>query len=260
MNLSKIVEQAYHLLGLAYYLYLWIGAAGLTAIAIPIVASAGTAWIGVGATIGGAGLVAAATLIFRARRVRRAYLNSQIDIVQQVDTYDVPENGGAPYVFTKDMRIRAHTDGVQYYQCKHKWSGSGDIQVDVSPPEIVLLADRFPTEDVFELIIVRFPRVLKKGDEESFKITVTLTPTIAKPQPYLAKLVDDFYPNGFTMCVNLPKTPRSVRKDILRSRNFNDPIKTESSNGPTRGISWEVKVPRFDRRYKISWAQDGTIA
>lgn len=248
--------RAYYAIGLGYYLYHWIAILGISAAAVPFIFHFSWLLLNVSVSFGIIALVAAIALYIRRVQQRRDAVNPLLDIIYANDTYSVPNGGNkGPFEFKRVFTVRARHDGVQFFQCKYKWSAEGNIRLEVSPPEVSMLADRFETDDSLEFAILRFPRPLRKNEEQSFTVTWTMTHENCAPRPFLSKVIDDFFPNGLTMTVNLPTVPKTKRRDVIRSRRSDISLKNIPDNdGQSLSIVWPIRYPRFDAKYKITWS------
>ena len=190
------------------------------------------------------------SLIFRVHK-RRGVVNPDLDVTYLSDTYAVLNHGS--YEFTKIVGLRAYRAGVSTYHCKYRWSDPGDFDITVIPGDFVAEKVRGEAE-IWDLVSIRFPHSLTKGEEVAFAVIFRGT----NARPFFQKFMDDVYPNGVTMRVVLPTIPASFSQDILWSPRSNNPMVHDLTPTPhSTEIYWPIKRPQIGRRYRISWQESG---
>lgn len=242
---------AYYWLGLSFYVYEWLIALGISGsviatfffrhqvfylVAVYIVStvlffSGITAWI------------------VRAKK-RLQFLNPDFAIVSMIDTY---ERNGQEYTFERNLALRALRTGVDAYRFKYRWTGSGAVEMSVEPAaEWTTTVNN--NNELWDMLHVRAATPFHKTEERSVTIRFQMIDPADKALPYMTQFVDDFYPNGFTERVRLGAPPARVKREIFLTPRGEIPAYQEYPRGPHKSeISWRVKKPMLERRYKLSW-------
>lgn len=260
---ESIAALVYYTLGGAHYLKLWLGGLG--------VLLAGSSVFLPGTRLSLAALLLGATCICVVAiawldyfRRRAGCLNPWLAITHLEDTYRVKADDSFEYI--KTLKVRARTSGgVTEYRTKFRWSGAGSVNATVevlASPGITLSVFRQDGLDIFDVAGVRFSRPLAKAEEIHFRLRLTMSDADHHARPFFQKYIDDDYPNGIRMRVELPRPPATVSRTVLLSGYGDVPTEVESHElAPDSGtIDWPIKRPRMGYRYRINWSSSTKTA
>lgn len=248
-----VVAVAHHALGLAYYLYPVLFGGGLGVAALALFAGPGRAMLVTGVAIGSALTVSGAAAWLTLQAKRQDYLNPGLDIVRQVDTYEV--GPARTYVFTKEIQVRARSHGVDRFLNRFKWTGEGQLKATVSPTSAGTCS--VTADGVWDGLVVDFGHALAVGERRSFTVTLTMSCEKKAPMPFFRKLIDDHYPSGLTMQVRWQHPPHSIHREVYASARSKNPLKRTSVKVKQDMHSWRIRAPHPQMAYAITWPESG---
>jgi len=245
---------AYYYLGASYYFYKWFIIAGIGTDLLSAIFLRDTLVLLIIALFVGTILVLAGIAAWLGRTRKRLHtLNPDVAMTKLIDTYQVL--GSDRYAFEKAVTIRALHSGVDAYRTKFKWTGTGRNTMSVNPPTEGTAIQEPSREGVWDVVKVQLREPLTRKQEKSLTLKCDLEDTARSARPFFQKLIDDLYPNGLTMRVLLPATPKRVTREIFLSPRSELHIWFEEGppHSHSREITWPIKTPVIGRRYKISW-------
>lgn len=253
-NWSTAAAAVEYSLGISYYIFTWYFALGGGAfISLAFLSSYPIAFstiLIVSFLFTGAGL-----FVWLSKNRRRLQaINPLLDITSYSATYQVL--GGNRYRFIIRIAVRARVTGVDMYKFKFKWTGQGTNNVTVDPPEMRAIPIQHGQSSPWEVMRIQFSRPLAAKDERSFTICFELEDEAGTAVPVLAKNVDDFYVNGFTQKVTLPRAPTYFAREIyLSSRSEVAVYHKEYREPQTVELIWPQRFPRPGRKYTLVWRE-----
>jgi hypothetical protein len=242
-----------HVLGLSYYLYHWAITIGLLS------ALAGLFYHHINrlrylpflVTLNGGIIISflGFGLLFLKLRKLSEVLNPLLDVTNIDAKYQVGDAKCETYI---RMTVRAKRAGVDICRTKFRWTGSGNIAVNIEPVHDVALERE--VADLWEYARVRFLHPLKKGESIDFVLRFSLEGPGESARPIFSKIVDDFCPGTLKMEVSLGSAPSCFRRLIFSSPSAEIPVFEEKiQNSGKREMDFVVKRPRLGWVYKIAW-------
>jgi len=244
----------YYYLAFIYYLreiVLWVGIAGLVGNLTLIfyqkyvVAALGLA-LSVIAIIGGIILY----VVGIKRRYRAA--NPALKLLSAATTLKVlPENR---YRHFRVITFKARHDGVQHFNHRFSWSGTGNIDLRVGDPAMSgAITDH--DKSVRKQLRITFDRPLKKGEEKTIEYTFEMTDTAGTARPFLSSTItEDVGRVSLRVMIETAQSKTFQRSIYMGSSSDIPMFEDKVASSPAEcAIEWSISRPRIGFVYCINW-------
>jgi hypothetical protein len=255
---TSVAAAVSHTLAASWWVWKWISLFGAGSIIASFFVSNTTAWIVVFVVSTQICTVCASLTVFfwlRNAQRRADAVNPHLEITRFVSTYYVRSND--EYELVQELSIRAKSLAIDRYLAKFRWTGGGTISVSVEPTSFEVVKRERDAEGFFEVQGIKFDRKLRRGETRSFTVRIHLHDDARIAHPFVAKVVDDDYPNGFSQRVCLPKVPRRYALQVFRNSHSQIPLEDDINESPdSTEIMQKIRYPLFARRYVLRWNLD----
>ncbi len=253
---STFASRVYYALGMAYYLYQWIGIAGVFAlIAAYLPFQAGYYWPSfVISQIALILFIWCFTLWMRSTRFQFQSGNPGIKTLETDRRYSVLDDNH--YEYYRKVTVKAKQHGVVGYNHYFHWSGEGKIEVaplDGCKHHPCVLRPHLRTGQV---CAVTFERPLRKGETTEIAYMLHLSDTKGTAEPFLSHTCHD-KTNRLTLRVTFPpgNQARTFKKQIFLSPVSPLPIweETGTTSQDSNTAEFSISKPRVGSMYAIIW-------
>lgn len=245
----------YYWMGAAYYAYHWLIIAGGLGILATALGTYFLSWTGLWWAVGALSVVtlgAGLLVYFYNWRARYRNINAGLKIMVSHSVYTIMASGH--YQYWRELTVVAATDGVDHFTHLFNWTGQGNILPSAPNGFHPELSDD-PLSAKRRLRIY-FDRPRRKGERFVVQYQMDMTDTGARARPFLRttmhekarRIVSEVRFEG-TDC------PERYTRSIFMSDVAEIPVHEEviTVNRGETSLAWEVKKPRLDYSYRISW-------
>ncbi|MDX6698001.1 MAG: hypothetical protein QOE65_1398 [Solirubrobacteraceae bacterium] len=212
-------------------------------------------------------LVAIRSALSAVRRHRRRRRQHSYSILSKDLVYQYAP-GAASMVQTKRFRIRANHDGVQQFEDRYRWSGSGHAEIRLLTPgqdrggrldgPRTAGQHRDVQEDMWCRYEVEWTPSLKKGDELDIEVRWDLDNSVGDARDFYSTTVD-VPTKALSMEVRLPPDLAAdwILKLTYEYFTATEPVEEELERpGNATTLTWRIGKPRLGHRYVIRWGRD----
>ncbi len=256
-RLDAVLARIYYVVGVLYYLSHWVALIGVAGVAGGVTLLARYAFSGEVVVASGFVLIWGINLKIKSYRVQLYSDNPNFWHILEECVYDV---SAAPvYRYTKRLRLKALSGGVDSWSHGFGWSGHGRMHVvcsqqpeNVPVTEVSIVQEEYGPRNVCR---VRFERPLKRGEIVEFAVEMTLVDEEGAARPFLSQKINT--PAGeLIMRVRLPQGATEYVQAVYESPTTRMPSLEKKVNLAVRSeeARWVIKKPRIRRHYQIRWA------
>jgi hypothetical protein len=263
-----LFSRLYYTLGSLYYVYHWVLLLGFGGVITAI--SSYLFYPSVFIIIPTLTLSLGAILLggfYAVRNYKARYhgVNPGLNIIDVDNGYCLLDNDN--YCYYRNINAMAKQHGVESYQHKFIWTGTGIIKGEIinsltSGDSVQILAEKFGTNNICKYV---FRQPLRKGESKAIGYKLTLHDEAKTMRPFFSTNINEPIRDKLTLKVKFLHTQTNRRrieytKAIFLSKVSDMPIWEEANvlQEGSNEVVWPINKPRVGYRYRITWSLNDT--